>query len=83
MYVGKGKTRNSPENYHDYGWDVKGHRRPYPATVQLLSLEGVPQEKLNRNLMITTALLNKGVKFPGDYKNDIFRTIDLATTLKF
>lgn len=85
MYIGNGATRNSPEGYHNKGWQVAGSasNHGYPATLQLISLEGVAQEKFNRNAYIGMALLNKGVQFPGDYKQDIYRTIDLKTTLRF
>lgn len=78
-YVGKGKTTNSPETYHDYSWEVKG----YPANVQMVSLQGVPQGELNKNLFAADTVLNKGVKFPSDYKNDTLKTVDLNTTLQF
>lgn len=78
-YVGYGETRHSPENYHEMRFGVRG----YPATVQLVSLDGVPQATLNRNIHNALTILNAGVKFPGDYKNDPFRAVDLATTLRF
>lgn len=78
-YVGKGVTSNSPESYHNRQWEVGG----YPANVQVISLDGVPQAELNKNALYVDAALNEGVKFPPDYKNDKFRTIDLNTTLMF
>lgn len=78
-YLGKGATSNSPEEYHAQQWEVAG----YPANVQILSLQGVPQATLNKNALLADAVLNKGVVFPGDYKNDKFRTIDLNTSLFF
>ena len=78
-YLGNGATRNSPEGYHNHVWENAG----YPATVQIVSLEGVAQGTLNRSFETASAILNKGVKFPGDYKNDPYRTIDLKTTLGF
>ncbi len=78
-YVGEGHTTNSPESYHQYSWEVKG----YPANVQMVSLQGVPQGELNRNMLDADKVLNKGVKFPPDYKNDVMQTVDLNTTLQF
>lgn len=78
-YLGKGVTSNSPEDYHSRQWSVAG----YPANVQILSLKGVPQATLNKNAQMVDAVLNHGVVFPGDYKNDKFRTIDLNTSLFF
>ncbi len=78
-YVGAGKSTHSPENYHGQQWGVKG----YPATVQTVSLQGVPQGVLNQNLQVVDTVLNKGVQFPPNYKNDHYKTIDLATTLEF
>ncbi|RTZ66375.1 MAG: hypothetical protein DSZ29_02940 [Aquificaceae bacterium] len=78
-YFGKGVTSNSPEEYHNRQWSVEG----YPANVQILSLQDVPQATLNKNARLVDAVLNNGVVFPGDYKNDKFRTIDLNTLLFF
>jgi hypothetical protein len=78
-YVGGGRTTNSPENYHDTTWSVKG----YPANVQVISMKGTDQATLNKNLLAADSVLNKGVQFPPDYKNDPLRTVDLNTTLMF
>jgi hypothetical protein len=78
-YVGGSKTTNSPESYHGNTWEVKG----YPANVQVVSLTGVPQGELNKNMLAADSVLNKGVKFPPDYKNDPMKTVDLNTTLMF
>lgn len=78
-YIGGSKTVNSPEEYHQRTWGVKG----YPANVQIISMNGVDQGTLNRNLLGAMSVLNKGVKFPSDYKNDVFKTADLNTTLQF
>lgn len=78
-YVGGGKTTNSPENYHGKTWEVKG----YPANVQVISMAGTSQATLNKNLLAADSVLNAGVKFPPDYKNDPFRTVDVNTTLMF
>jgi hypothetical protein len=78
-YLGGARTTNSPENYHNSSWSVKG----YPANVQMVSLQGVAQGELNKNLVAADTVLNKGVKFPPDYKNDVMQTVDLNTTLQF
>ncbi len=79
MYMGKGFTRNSPETYHSRGWHVGG----YPATVQVISMQGTDQATLNRNGQIASGILNKGVQFPSDYKNDVYQTVTLGRTLAF
>jgi hypothetical protein len=78
-YIGNGATRNSPEGYHNHVWENAG----YPATVQMVSMKGTPQGTLNQSFENASAILNAGVKFPGDYKNDVYKTIDLKTTLAF
>lgn len=78
-YIGEGKTTNSPETYHSKTWNVGG----YPANVQVMTLDGVPNGTLMRNMMNADSVLNKGVQFPNDYKNDPFLTTDLNTTLMF
>jgi len=83
MYIGGGATRNSPENYHSKVWNVQSGNTGYPAIVQVLSYEGVPQALLNRNFYIVMTLLNNGVQFPSDYKNDQYRTINLKFVFQF
>lgn len=78
-YLGEGNTSNSPETYHSRSWEVDG----YPANVQMVSLDGVDQGLLNKNALLADKVLNTGVKFPSDYKQDTFRTIDLNTNLMF
>jgi hypothetical protein len=78
-YIGEAKTVNSPETYHQRTWGVKG----YPANVQVVSMQGTDQATLNKNLLGAMSVLNKGVQFPSDYKNDVFKTADLNTTLQF
>ena len=79
VYRGDGLTTNSPGGYHGNRWSNEG----YPATVYTLSLDGVDQGTLNRNLAIVDDVLNNRVEFPADYKNDKFRTNDLNTNLMF
>ena len=88
-YIGGGVTTNSPEDYHSRGWEVEtededtGEAKGYPANVQVVSLDGVDQETLNRNALICDQILNWGVLFPDDYKNDKYRLIDLNSVLMF
>ncbi len=83
MYIGDGATRNSPETYHSKVWNVMDGNRGYPAIVQVLSYEGVDQGLLNRNMHIGMTLLNNGVQFPSDYKNDQYRTLNLKFVFQF
>lgn len=76
---GAGETINSPEAYHNRQFQVKG----YPANMAMISLEGTEQALLHRNAMLAAKVLNSQVRFPGDYKNDKFRTIDLNANLAF
>jgi hypothetical protein len=80
-YLGNGETTNSPEEYHEHGWDVKGYGTGYPAHVYQVSLEGVDQGTYNWQGIMVDKLRNKGVKFPPDYKNDIYRITTLNTAL--
>jgi hypothetical protein len=82
-YTGEGKTTNSPETYHNKSWGVNDGTKPYPANVQVISLEGVKQGTLNKNMRHADSVLNFGVKFPPDYKNDRMNTADLNSTLMF
>ncbi len=78
-YIGNGETRNSPEGYHNRRWGNRG----YPATVQIVSMEGTDQATLNQNGLNALEILNKGVKFPPDYKEDLYKTVNLKETLAF
>lgn len=78
-YIGKGATRNSPETYHNKVWGNAG----YPATVQILSMKDTSQKTLNQNAVNALEILNKGVVFPSDYKNDVYKTVNLKETLSF
>lgn len=81
-YIGNGETRNSPVNYHNKRWEVGG----YPAHVSAVSLKGVDQTVLNKNLNITMRILNEtngGPSFPPDYKFDHFLTYNLEEVFAF
>lgn len=82
-YLGNGRTRNSPFNYHGMKiFEESG----YPASLATVSLKGVDQATLNQNFLITTVLLNEmngGPKFPSDYKKDFYRNISMEESLAF
>jgi hypothetical protein len=80
-YTGDGDTLNSPEGYHMNVWEVEGGGTGYPCHVYMESLKGVDQETYNWQGIMVHKALNKGVVFPGDYKNAPFRAIDLNTAL--
>lgn len=81
-YIGKGRLRNAPVGYHNYSWQVT----QYPAHLYSVSLKGVAQPLLNRNLQITLQLLNQtnyGPRFAEEYDYDWFATYNLKETLEF
>src|SRR5207237_3415096 len=82
-YLGHGETTNSPEEYHSRQWDVAvgDSGGGYPAHVYQVSLKGVDQGLYNWQGIVVDKLLNKGVQFPANYKEDILRTSDLNTAL--
>ncbi len=82
-YYGQGVTSNSPPLYHHRSWGVAGAPFGYPCNVMILSLQGVDQAMLNKNLILTDKFLNYGVRFPKDYKHSAFRMIDINTCLMF
>ncbi|MCP5130487.1 MAG: hypothetical protein H6985_12985 [Pseudomonadales bacterium] len=85
-YFGGGRTTNSPPLYHNRLWGVKGevyNDFGYPANVMILSLDGVDQALLNKNLQLTDNVLNYGVRFPPDYKSSKFRPANINTALMF
>ncbi len=90
-YYGKGYTTNAPMLYHSHRFGVSGEINQtsfgYPANVQVLSLEGVPQSELNKNLRYVDVCLNSGVMFPDKgpdaYKDSKFRPININTALMF
>lgn len=85
-YTGGGRTTNSPPLYHNRVWGVKGevyNDFGYPANLMILSLRGVDQATLNKNLALTDNILNNGVRFPLDYKTSQFRPVHINTALMF
>ncbi len=85
-YYGQGVTSNSPPLYHHRKWGVSGETFNdfgYPSNVMTLSMDGVDQATLNKNLLVTDKFLNYGIRFPKDYKNSKFRMVDINTCLMF
>lgn len=90
-YYGKGYTTNAPMLYHWHRFGVTGEANQtifgYPANVQIISLKGVPQGTLNKNLRYADTCLNSGVLFPNKdkmvYKHSKFRPVDINTALMF
>jgi hypothetical protein len=82
-YFGHGLTTNSPSLYHLRKWGVKGPEFGYPCNLMVISMDGVDQAMLNKNLALTDTFLNYGVRFPVDYKHSFFRPVDINTALMF
>ncbi len=85
-YYGRGVTSNAPPWYHNRSWGVAPRGKAkygYPCNVMIISLDGVDQAMLNKNLILTDKFLNYGVRFPIDYKNSKFRMVDINTSLMF
>ncbi len=90
-YYGRGLTSNAPAQYHGhrFGVDSKVNNTAfgYPANVQIISLDGVSQATLNKNLVYADTCLNSGVMFPNKsalaYIDAKFRVLDINTALMF
>jgi hypothetical protein len=86
-YHGLGYTTNSPFLYHANRFSVDGSTDHtifgYPANVQIISLAGVPQGVLNKNLQYADAILNFGIMFPKNYKESKFRASNINTSFMF
>ena len=87
-YIGQGRTRNSPINYHNMRWGVVDENNiGYPAQVAQVHYDGVPAAEFNKNAYIALRLLNEGnegvlhprLKFEQDYYN----AINLKAVLDF
>lgn len=86
-YHGLGYTTNSPFLYHANRFSVDGTTDNtifgYPANAQIISLAGVPQGILNKNLQYADSILNFGIMFPKNYKESKFRASNLNTSFMF
>ena len=90
-YYGQGYTSNAPMLYHGHRFGVDGKfdnpNYGYPANVQIISLQNVPQATLNKNFRYVDTCLNNGVMFPNKsplgYMDSMFRVVDINTALMF
>jgi hypothetical protein len=90
-YFGKGYTTNAPMLYHSHSFGVTGEANQtafgYPANIQVISMEGVPQVELNKNFRYVDICLNSGVMFPNRsplaYKDSKFKPVNINTALMF
>ena len=87
VYIGQGRTRSSPKNYHRMKWEVMDEKNGYPAQVVQVNYDGVPADEFNKNAYIALRLLNEGnegVQFTRlDYKRDYYNAINLKEILDF
>ncbi len=87
VYIGQGRTRSSPKNYHNMKWEVMDKKNGYPAQVAQVHYDGVPADEFNKNAYIALRLLNEGnqgVQFTRlDYKRDHYNAINLKEILDF
>ena len=80
LYIGEGKTRNSPYNYHGKRLQVKN----YPANVYIVKPGGINTSVFLTNWSIASRLINEAgghVKFPRDYMLDNFHLVSLKEVL--
>lgn len=83
-YIGEGKTRNSPYDYHDMKLQTQG----YPANLTRVVYKGVTQQaEFQKNFYLTLKLLNElngGVKFSRlDYQQDYYDANNLKAIFDF
>ncbi len=86
-YIGQGRTRNAPVDYHNRLWELfDDEEHGYPANVYTISLKDEDPEAVNKNLLIALRILNGhrgGPEYPINYKFDYFRTYNLFEVLSF
>lgn len=87
-YVGGGSTTHSLPSTRmnewrrcgsNFGWNVKTR----PANVHVLSLQGTPQETLNRNARMVDSIITSGSRSPVNTENTHCRTVDINTVLQY
>lgn len=81
LYLGQGKTRNSPFNYHGNRLKVTA----YPANVYIIKPRGIDINTFLLNWDIASRLINEaggGVVFPNDYKFDNYHLTSLQQVLE-
>jgi len=81
-YIGKGRTRNTPIDYHDMKWGVVVEKQGYPAHVAQVHYDGVPAAEFNKNAYIALRLLNEGNEGAQDTRLDYRRDYYNANNLK-
>ncbi|MCM2349691.1 MAG: hypothetical protein NDI69_06700 [Bacteriovoracaceae bacterium] len=80
LYIGNGRTRNSPYNYHGKRLQVSG----YPANIYVIKPDGIPTEVFLLNWFVASKLINEAgghVKFPQDYKLDNYHLISMKEVM--
>jgi hypothetical protein len=86
-YIGQGRTRSSPKDYHKMKWEVMDETKGYPAQVAQVHYDGVPAAEFNKNAYIALRLLNEGnhgVQFTRlEYHRDYYNANNLKEILDF
>jgi hypothetical protein len=86
-YIGQGRTRSSPKDYHRMKWEVMNEEKGYPAQVAQIHYDGVPAAEFNKNAYIALRLLNEGnqgVRFTRlEYHRDYYNANNLKAILDF
>lgn len=83
LYLGKGKTINSPEDYHEKQWWDTGSDTSYPPNIISVSLKGVKQAVFNQSVLNKAYTLNDGVKFPPNYKDAPYKPTSLKIMFEY
>jgi len=82
-YIGQGRTRNTPTDFHDMKWGVVTEENiGYPAYVAQVNYDGVPTAEFNKNAYIALRLLNEGNEGAKDTRLDYRRDYYNANNLK-
>jgi hypothetical protein len=86
-YIGMGRTRNSPIDYHKMKWGVMGEKYGYPAQVAQVHYDGVPAVEFNKSAYIALRLLNEGNQGVQatrlDYRRDYYNANNLKEIFDF
>jgi len=87
VYIGQGRTRSSPKDYHRMKWEVIDEKNGYPAQVAQVHYDRVPDAEFNKNAYIALRLLNEGnegVQFTRlEYQRDYYTAINLKEIFDF
>lgn len=86
-YLGFGRTRNSPFNYHGNTWKLENISNTYFVRLRKENLESFEDNwAVNMNLYITSRLLNEtmgNVIFPDNYMKDPYKMVTLKEVFSF